>query len=182
MGRRIGQIVSADPHFVVAAAGIGLVGAAATPDADHVPATLEDVGPEVVACPVDMVAHQFEVAVFRVGALAYRLEVAACCVDSVAFWLVKDFLVVVGVAMVAAAAEEAQFGAVVEAAPASAVEAATHLDTVVREADTAAVFQNLARAGRGRADKLEAGTLDAEVKASLAAVAAAQTDEQALLP
>lgn len=197
MDRCIGQIVlAADLPVVVAADGIGFAAAAAMQDADHVLATLEDVGLEAVTCPVGVVAHQFEVVVYRVGTLAYQLEVVVCRVGAVALWLEVHFPVVGVAAMVAVAAEEARLGAVVEAA---AVEAATHLDTVVPEADTAAVAaaeeadcfdavvpepdtavvgsQNLAQADQVRADWLEAGIVCAEVKASLADVAAAQTDE-----
>lgn len=196
--RCIGRIVLAvDLPAVVAAAGIGFVAAVATPDADHLVATLEDVGLEVEACPVGVVAHQFEVAVCRVAALAIQLEVVACRVAALAFWLGVDFPVVVGAAMVAVAVEEARLGVVVEAA----VEAATRLDTAVLEAGTAAaeeedhfdavipepdtaavVFPNLAWAGQACADRLEVGTVVDEVKASPAAVAAAHSDEQALVP
>lgn len=197
MDRCIGQIVlAADLPVVVAAAGIGFAAAAAMQDADHVLATLEDVGLEAVTCPVGVVTHQFEVVVYRVGTLAYQLEVVVCRVGAVALWLEVHFPVVGVAAMVAVAAEEARLGAVVEAA---AVEVATHLDTVVPEADTAAVAaaeeadcfdavvpepdtavvgsQNLAQADQVRADWLEAGIVCAEVEASLADVAAAQTDE-----
>lgn len=193
MDRCIGQIVfAADLPVVVAAAGIGFAAAAAMQDADHVLATLEDVGLEAVTCPVGVVAHQFEVVVYRVGTLAYQLEVVVCRVGAVALWLEVHFPVVGVAAMVAVAAEEERLGAVVEAA---AVEAATHLDNVVPEADTAAEeadcfdavvpepdtavvgSQNLAQADQVRADWLEAGIVCAEVKASLADVAAAQTDE-----